>query len=93
MQLHRRCREPNYHLGAPWGGVWQEILNSDATCYGGSGMGNAGSVHAGADTVARRVLAILLATMTLAAARAVVMFEARRLNSFAGTPNLWVTLG
>jgi len=26
-------------------GVWTEILNSDATAYGGSGMGNFGSVE------------------------------------------------
>jgi 1,4-alpha-glucan branching enzyme len=36
----------NYRLGVPEGGVWQEILNSDAPDYGGSGLGNYGSVHA-----------------------------------------------
>lgn len=35
-----------YHVGAPWGGVWEEILNSDAKLYGGSGLGNGGAVHA-----------------------------------------------
>ena len=36
----------NYHLGAPWGGPWREILNSDAEIYGGSNLGNAGLVQA-----------------------------------------------
>jgi 1,4-alpha-glucan branching enzyme len=33
-------------IGVPAGGYWREILNSDATHYGGSGMGNAGGVQA-----------------------------------------------
>ncbi len=36
----------NYRVGVPWGGYWQEILNSDATLYGGSGVGNLGGVRA-----------------------------------------------
>jgi 1,4-alpha-glucan branching enzyme len=36
----------NYRVGAPVEGHWAEVLNSDATLYGGSGMGNFG----GADT-------------------------------------------
>jgi len=36
----------NYRLGVPAGGFWKEILNSDATCYGGSGQGNMGGVEA-----------------------------------------------
>jgi 1,4-alpha-glucan branching enzyme len=36
----------NYLLGAPLGGTWQEILNSDAGVYGGSGLGNFGEVRA-----------------------------------------------
>ncbi|HXA48721.1 MAG TPA: alpha amylase C-terminal domain-containing protein, partial [Candidatus Acidoferrum sp.] len=36
----------NYRVGAPRGGLWQEILNSDATLYGGSGQGNMGGVEA-----------------------------------------------
>jgi 1,4-alpha-glucan branching enzyme len=35
-----------YVLGVPRGGRWREVLNSDAACYGGSGMGNAGGVPA-----------------------------------------------
>jgi 1,4-alpha-glucan branching enzyme len=36
----------DYRVGAPAGGTWTEILNSDATIYGGSGMGNLGAVEA-----------------------------------------------
>jgi 1,4-alpha-glucan branching enzyme len=35
-----------YRVGAPWGGIWREVLNSDAKEYGGSGLGNAGSAQA-----------------------------------------------
>lgn len=34
----------NYQLGVPEAGRWQEIFNSDASVYGGSGCGNGGSV-------------------------------------------------
>jgi 1,4-alpha-glucan branching enzyme len=33
-------------VGGPVGGFWREVLNSDALVYGGSGLGNAGGVHA-----------------------------------------------
>jgi 1,4-alpha-glucan branching enzyme len=36
----------NYRVGVPTGGLWQEILNSDAHEYGGSGQGNFGAVEA-----------------------------------------------
>jgi len=35
-----------YRMGVPQGGYWQEILNSDASEYGGSGLGNLGGCHA-----------------------------------------------
>ena len=35
-----------YRLGVPCGGRWTELLNSDATGYGGSGAGNLGGVDA-----------------------------------------------
>jgi 1,4-alpha-glucan branching enzyme len=35
----------NYRVGVPRGGFWEEILNSDAPLYGGSGQGNIGGVH------------------------------------------------
>ena len=36
----------NYRIGLPFRGRWKEILNTDAPAYGGSGMGNLGSVKA-----------------------------------------------
>ncbi len=36
----------NYVLGMPGGGFWRELLNSDASLYGGSGTGNYGGVEA-----------------------------------------------
>jgi 1,4-alpha-glucan branching enzyme len=36
----------NYRVGAPQGGVWREVLNSDARDYEGSGYGNQGGVEA-----------------------------------------------
>ena len=36
----------NLLLGVPEAGFWREILNSDATVYGGSGLGNLGGVEA-----------------------------------------------
>lgn len=36
----------DYLVGVPTGGVWEEILNSDATVYGGSGLGNMGGLRA-----------------------------------------------
>ena len=36
----------NYRIGVPRGGMWAEVLNSDATPYGGSGRGNLGGVEA-----------------------------------------------
>ena len=35
-----------YRVGAPCAGRWDEVLNSDAPLYGGSGIGNAGGVEA-----------------------------------------------
>jgi len=36
----------NYAVGVPSGGRWLEVLNSDATLYGGSGQGNMGGAEA-----------------------------------------------
>jgi len=36
----------NHMLGVPRGGIWLEILNSDASLYGGSGVGNFGRIEA-----------------------------------------------
>jgi 1,4-alpha-glucan branching enzyme len=36
----------DYRIGVPSAGAWRELLNSDATDYGGSGVGNAGTLEA-----------------------------------------------
>jgi len=36
----------SYRLGLPRAGAWQELLNTDAGVYAGSGVGNLGEVHA-----------------------------------------------
>jgi 1,4-alpha-glucan branching enzyme len=36
----------NHRVGAPRGGFWRELLNSDAGEHGGSGHGNLGGVEA-----------------------------------------------
>ena len=38
-------------VGVPHAGTWWELLNSDAGCYGGSGVGNFGQVQAAAEPV------------------------------------------
>ncbi|GAA3140938.1 1,4-alpha-glucan branching protein GlgB [Planomonospora alba] len=39
----------DYRIGLPTGGTWAEVLNTDAYDYAGSGVGNFGSVEAGAE--------------------------------------------
>ena len=34
-----------YRVGVPQGGLWREVLNSDASIYWGSGVGNCGQVQ------------------------------------------------
>lgn len=36
----------NYLVGVPKPGIWRELLNSDASIYGGSGWGNLGTLEA-----------------------------------------------
>jgi 1,4-alpha-glucan branching enzyme len=36
----------DYRIGAPRGGHWREVLNSDAGAYGGGNMGNSGGAEA-----------------------------------------------
>jgi 1,4-alpha-glucan branching enzyme len=40
------AQRDNYRVPLPIDGTWQEVLNSDASIYGGSGVGNLGSVRA-----------------------------------------------
>ncbi|WP_395494835.1 1,4-alpha-glucan branching protein GlgB [Acetobacter sp. KSO5] len=52
----------NYRIGVPHAGYWHEILNTDASCFGGSNVGNAGGLHA-EDVPAHGVPASVLATL------------------------------
>jgi 1,4-alpha-glucan branching enzyme len=36
----------NYRLGAPSGGRWEEVLNTDSECYAGQNRGNGGCIYA-----------------------------------------------
>ena len=36
---------PRYRIGLPQPGTWREILNTDASLYGGSNQGNQGLVR------------------------------------------------
>jgi 1,4-alpha-glucan branching enzyme len=38
----------HYGIGLPHAGIWREVMNTDATHYGGSGVGNLGAVTASA---------------------------------------------
>jgi len=39
-EVHR-----DYRIKVPFAGFWREVLNTDAACYGGSDVGNAGGVN------------------------------------------------
>ena len=43
---HTPVTRENYLVGVPHGGLWQEVLNSDAQVYWGSGQGNMGHIEA-----------------------------------------------
>jgi 1,4-alpha-glucan branching enzyme len=57
----------NYRVGVPRGGVWREVLNGDATLYGGSGQGNMGGVEAAPFPSHGRPYALYLTLPPLAA--------------------------
>ena len=42
----RAVPHEGYHLGLPSAGEWSEVINTDAEVYGGSGVGNLGTVTA-----------------------------------------------
>jgi 1,4-alpha-glucan branching enzyme len=63
-----------YRIGVPWGGEWMEILNSDASLYGGSGQGNLGGRHADGVSMHGRPCSIEIALPPLA----MVAFRGRR---------------
>jgi 1,4-alpha-glucan branching enzyme len=49
-----------YRIGAPRGGRWREVLNSDATIYGGSGVGNRGGMDAEAVPLGNHAQSIVI---------------------------------
>ncbi|MGW0162868.1 1,4-alpha-glucan branching protein GlgB [Mycobacterium sp. NPDC003323] len=56
-----------YRLGLPQAGTWREVLNTDATIYNGSGIGNLGSVEATAEPWHGRPASAVMALPPLAA--------------------------
>ncbi len=57
----------NYRVGVPRGGLWREVLNSDAAIYGGSGWGNMGGAEAVPVPAHGRPLSVVLTLPPLAA--------------------------
>ncbi|WP_394771084.1 1,4-alpha-glucan branching protein GlgB [Lacisediminihabitans sp.] len=55
-----------YRVGLPFAGEWEEILNTDASEYGGSGVGNYGSVTAVEESWAGRPASVELTLPPLA---------------------------
>ncbi len=56
----------NYDIGVPLPGIWQEVLNSDATRYGGSGQGNPDALKASNKAMHGRPCSITLTIPPLA---------------------------
>nr|WP_245571018.1 1,4-alpha-glucan branching protein GlgB [Glaciibacter superstes] len=56
----------DYRVGLPFPGTWDEIVNTDATEYGGSGVGNLGAVEAVAEPWDSRPASAVLALPPLA---------------------------
>jgi 1,4-alpha-glucan branching enzyme len=63
-----------YSIGVPRGGFWRELLNSDATEYGGSGQGNMGGVEAAPSPLHGRPYSITFVLPPLA----IVFFKHKR---------------
>lgn len=64
----------NYRVGVPREGYWVELLNSDASLYGGSGQGNQGGVHSAPVQVQERYHSLTLTLPPLA----ILCFKASR---------------
>jgi 1,4-alpha-glucan branching enzyme len=56
-----------YRVGVPRGGVWEELLNSDAALYGGAGFGNLGAVEAAPVSMHGRPFTLVLTLPPLSA--------------------------
>jgi 1,4-alpha-glucan branching enzyme len=57
----------DYRIGVPHSGFWKEVLNTDATEYGGTGWGNWGGVKAVDDPCHGRPFSITVSLPPLAA--------------------------
>ncbi|MGH9554255.1 MAG: 1,4-alpha-glucan branching protein GlgB [Terriglobales bacterium] len=57
----------DYRIGVPHSGLWKEVLNTDATEYGGTGWGNWGGVQASDDPCHGRPFSITVTLPPLAA--------------------------
>jgi 1,4-alpha-glucan branching enzyme len=57
----------DYSIGVPFGGFWEEMLNSDAPFYGGSGLGNCGGLLAAATPCHGRPYSLTVTVPPLAA--------------------------
>jgi 1,4-alpha-glucan branching enzyme len=55
-----------YRLALPQGGMWREVLNTDAQAYWGSGKGNAGIIHADRGAFANKPASALVTLPPLA---------------------------
>jgi 1,4-alpha-glucan branching enzyme len=56
----------DYHIGVPYPGRWAEVLNTDATAYTGSGVGNLGGVDATEESWHGQAASIVLTLPPLA---------------------------
>jgi 1,4-alpha-glucan branching enzyme len=66
-----------YEVGVPRAGYWQELLNSDAQDYGGSGLGNLGGVEAEMKSTHGRPFSLTVTMPPLA----VLMFKGAPMKS------------
>ena len=57
----------DYRMGLPLAGRWREVLNTDATIYNGTGVGNYGAVHATDDPCHGRPASAVMVLPPLAA--------------------------
>lgn len=64
----------NFRIGVPKTGRWNEIINTDASVYGGSGMGNSGAVEADGQAQDGQPASMAVTLPPLGA----VMFQAER---------------
>jgi 1,4-alpha-glucan branching enzyme len=74
----------NYIIGVPHVGQWEEILNSDANYYGGSGMGNYGLLEA--ESLASHGFSSSLALTLPPLATLILKPATRNKGTFAETP-------